>query len=121
MAAGSSLLLASRVRIFQLLRGFLIEPIPLFILSAFARLGPNSKRRCNIERNPQVFTAFSLASLTSPRRDFSGGLMEAVYFIGAFVLLVALIYGTLNWHFRDRRKDPMTDQIVRDRYEHNRT
>lgn len=47
--------------------------------------------------------------------------MEAVYFIGAFVLLVALIYGTLNWRYRDRRKDRMTDQIVRDRYEHNRT
>ena len=47
--------------------------------------------------------------------------MEAVYFIGAFVLLVALIYGTLNWYYRDRRKDPMTDKIVRDRYEQNRT
>jgi hypothetical protein len=47
--------------------------------------------------------------------------METVYFIGAFVLLVAMIYGTLNWHYRDRRKDGMTDQIVRDRYEHNRT
>jgi hypothetical protein len=47
--------------------------------------------------------------------------MEIAYFIGAFLLLVALIYGTLNWHFRDRRRDRATDQIVRDRYEHNQT
>ena len=43
--------------------------------------------------------------------------MEIVIFIGAFVLLVALFYGTLNWHFRDRRRDRITDQIVRDSYE----
>jgi hypothetical protein len=47
--------------------------------------------------------------------------MEIVFFIGAFVLLAALIYGTLNWHYRDRRRDRMTDQLVRDRYEHDRT
>jgi hypothetical protein len=47
--------------------------------------------------------------------------MEIVCFIGAFLLLVASIYGTLNWHYRDRRRDRMTDQIVRDRYEHNQT
>jgi len=47
--------------------------------------------------------------------------MEIVYFIGAFLLLVALIYATLNWHYRDRRRDRMTDQILRDRYEHNQT
>jgi hypothetical protein len=44
--------------------------------------------------------------------------MEAVYFICAFLLLVALIYGTLNWHYLDRRRDRVTNQIVRDRYEH---
>jgi hypothetical protein len=47
--------------------------------------------------------------------------VEAAYFFGALLLLVALIYGTLNWHYRDRHKDRMTNQIVRDRYEHNRT
>ena len=47
--------------------------------------------------------------------------MEAVYFVGAFLLLLALIYGTLSWHYRDRRRDRMTDQIVRDRYERNQT
>jgi hypothetical protein len=47
--------------------------------------------------------------------------MEIAIFIGAFVLLVALFYGTLNWHFRDKRQDKITDQIVRDRYEHHQT
>jgi hypothetical protein len=36
--------------------------------------------------------------------------MEIVYFIGAFLLLVALIYGTLSSHYRDRRRDRVTDQ-----------
>jgi hypothetical protein len=47
--------------------------------------------------------------------------MEIVFFIGALVLLSALIYGTLNYHYRDRRRSKVGDQIVRDRYEHNRT
>jgi hypothetical protein len=45
--------------------------------------------------------------------------MEIVFFVAAFLLLAALIYGSRNWHNRDRRRDRMTDQIVRDRYEHN--
>jgi len=47
--------------------------------------------------------------------------VEIVYFIGAFLLLVVLIYTTLNWHYRDRRRDRMTDQLVRDRYDHYQT
>ncbi len=47
--------------------------------------------------------------------------MEAVYFVGVFLFLVALIYGTLDYHYRDKRRDRVTNQIVRDRYEHNRT
>ena len=47
--------------------------------------------------------------------------MEIVYFVGAFVLLAVLIYGTLNYHYRDRAKSRVADQIVRDRYEHNKT
>src|SRR3954466_5329149 len=53
--------------------------------------------------------------------SFGSCFMEVVYFIGAFLLLVALIYGTLNWRYRDKRKARVTDQIVRDRYNHNRT
>ena len=29
--------------------------------------------------------------------------MEIVYFIGAFILLSALVYGSTHWHCRDRR------------------
>jgi hypothetical protein len=47
--------------------------------------------------------------------------MEIVYFIGALILLTALIYGSFQYHYRDRRKSRVADQIVRDRYEHNRT
>jgi hypothetical protein len=47
--------------------------------------------------------------------------MEIAYFIGALVLLTALIYGSLQYRYRDRRKSKVADQIVRDRYEHNRT
>ena len=47
--------------------------------------------------------------------------MEIVYFVGAFILLMALIFGSQNWHYRDRRQARKTDQIVRDRYEHNQT
>ena len=35
--------------------------------------------------------------------------MEIIYFIGAFVLLAALIYGTLNYHYRDRVKSRAAD------------
>lgn len=47
--------------------------------------------------------------------------MEIVYFVGALVLLSALIYGTLNWHYRTRRQKQVSDQIVRDRYRNNET
>jgi hypothetical protein len=45
--------------------------------------------------------------------------MEIAYFIGALILLTALIYGSLHYHYRDRRKRKVANQIVRDRYEHN--
>jgi hypothetical protein len=44
-----------------------------------------------------------------------------IYFIGPFILLTALIYGSLQYHYRNRRKSKIADQVVRDRYEHNRT
>lgn len=47
--------------------------------------------------------------------------MEIVYCIGALLFLTVLIYGSLNYRSRDRRKSKVADQIVRDRYEHNRT
>jgi hypothetical protein len=47
--------------------------------------------------------------------------MEIVYFIGAMILLTALIYGTLNYHYRDKSRNRAADQIVRDRYHRNQT
>ncbi|MCC8961495.1 hypothetical protein H8A95_03965 [Bradyrhizobium sp. Pear76] len=47
--------------------------------------------------------------------------MQIGFFAGSFVLLVALIYATLNCHYRDRRKDKITDQMVRDRFSPDET
>jgi hypothetical protein len=41
--------------------------------------------------------------------------VEISYFVGAFILLLALIYGTLHSHFSNRRLRKASDQIVRDR------
>jgi hypothetical protein len=38
--------------------------------------------------------------------------MEIVYFVGALILLTALIYASMHWHYRDRRQARRTDQIV---------
>jgi hypothetical protein len=45
--------------------------------------------------------------------------MEIVYFAGAFILLSALICGGLDTRYRNRYQRKVSDQIVRDRYEHN--
>jgi hypothetical protein len=44
--------------------------------------------------------------------------MEAILFFAALIILTALIYGTLHRHHRDKRQDRVTDQIVRDRFDH---
>lgn len=45
--------------------------------------------------------------------------LEAVYFIGAFVLLTALIYGTLSYRYRNRATTDAGEEIVRERYRQN--
>jgi hypothetical protein len=47
--------------------------------------------------------------------------MEIFYFVGVFVLLVALIYGTLSYRYRNRAAQRVGDEIVRQRYENNET
>ena len=42
--------------------------------------------------------------------------LEIVFFLGAFLLLVAMIYGTLSWHYRDRAAVRAAEQITRARY-----
>jgi hypothetical protein len=39
----------------------------------------------------------------------------------ADLLLTALIYGTLNYRYRDKSKNKIADQVVRDRYHRNET
>jgi len=82
-------------------------------------------------RNGLIFSAFY--SRSSPRsfillarreRPNAAGLspevtMEIVYFAAAFILLTALIYGTLHTRYQNRYQRKVSDQIVRDRYEHN--
>jgi hypothetical protein len=46
---------------------------------------------------------------------------EIAYGIGALVLLTALIYGTLQYHFRSRRAARVGEEVTRQRYEHNET
>jgi hypothetical protein len=47
--------------------------------------------------------------------------LEIVYGIGALVLLTALIFGTLQYHYRNRRASKAGGEIVQERYRKNRT
>jgi hypothetical protein len=47
--------------------------------------------------------------------------LEIVYAIGALVLLTALIFGTLQYHYRSRRASQAGGEIVRERYRNNQT
>lgn len=47
--------------------------------------------------------------------------MEIVYFIGAFILLTALIYGTLSYRYRNKAASRMGGEIAGERYRKNET
>jgi hypothetical protein len=47
--------------------------------------------------------------------------MEIVFFVGAFLLLTVLIYGSLNYRYRDGVVSQASEQIVRDRYRRDQT
>ena len=47
--------------------------------------------------------------------------MEIVYFPGAFVLLAALIFGVLQYRYRDRAAAQAGGEIVKERYKWNET
>jgi hypothetical protein len=47
--------------------------------------------------------------------------LEIAYAIGALVLLTALIYGTLQYHFRNRQAMRVGEEVVRRRYERDET
>ena len=43
---------------------------------------------------------------------------ELVYPIATLALLVAMVYGALQYRKRNRANDRRADEVVRDRYEH---
>jgi hypothetical protein len=45
--------------------------------------------------------------------------LEVVYFIGAVILLAALIYGVLQYATRNRSADKVGEETTRDRYRRN--
>jgi hypothetical protein len=47
--------------------------------------------------------------------------LESVFFIGAFILLVALIYGVLSYRYRNREATRIGDEIVAKRYRRDQT
>jgi hypothetical protein len=47
--------------------------------------------------------------------------MEIIYFIGAFALLSALIYGVLSYRYRNRAATALGGEIARKRYENDET
>jgi hypothetical protein len=92
------------------------------LLHCTAPVGNQRKTRSQVRWEPSGFFPSFPRITNFPVWDAQGVCnMEAVYFVGAFLFLVALIYGTLDYHYRDKRRDRVTNQIVRDRYEHNRT
>jgi hypothetical protein len=47
--------------------------------------------------------------------------LEIVYGLGALALLTALIFGTLQYHFRNRHATKVGEEITRQRYKNNET
>jgi hypothetical protein len=47
--------------------------------------------------------------------------LEAVFFLGALVLLTALIYGVLSYRYRNRALDRVAEEVTRERYQKNET
>jgi hypothetical protein len=47
--------------------------------------------------------------------------LEIVYGVGALALLTALIFGTLQYHYRNRRASEAGSEIVQERYRKNQT
>jgi hypothetical protein len=47
--------------------------------------------------------------------------LEAVYFLGALILLIALIYGTLSYRYRNKAATRLGGEIARERYKQNQS
>lgn len=47
--------------------------------------------------------------------------LEAVFFLGALVLLTALIYGVISYRYRNRALDRVAEDVTRERYRRDET
>ncbi|MCP1744064.1 hypothetical protein ABIF65_005730 [Bradyrhizobium japonicum] len=47
--------------------------------------------------------------------------LEAVFFLGALVLLTAFIYGVLSYRYRNRALDRVAEDVTRGRYQRDET
>jgi hypothetical protein len=47
--------------------------------------------------------------------------LESLFFVGAFILLAALIYGVLSYHYRNRDAVRSGSEIVSERYRRDET
>ena len=47
--------------------------------------------------------------------------LEIVYGVGALVLLTALIFATLQYHYRNRRAYEAGGEVAKERYRRNQT
>ena len=47
--------------------------------------------------------------------------LEAVFFLGALVLLTAFIYGVLSYRYRNRALDLVAEDVTRGRYQRDET
>ena len=56
------------------------------------------------------------------KSQMHGGMeMEIAYGLGALILLTALIFGVLQYRYRDRRAVKIGGEIARERYKRNET
>lgn len=72
--------------------------------------GESSRKRVEFEDGP--------AREAVIKKEEAMGL-EAVYFLGAVVLLAAMIYGVLSYRYRNRAADRVGDEVTRERYRRN--
>lgn len=70
-------------------------------------------RLTNVGTLPTMGASFSFAK----RED----VVEIVFFAGAFILLVAMIFATLQYRYRNRAAVRIGGEITRERYKRNET
>jgi hypothetical protein len=91
-----------------------------FLIDVEIRAFAGTFRVCLVFPSEAAQTRKAPCRPTRPSKEKAVGL-ESVYFVGAFLLLAALIYGVLNNRYRNRAADRAGDKVVRERYRRNET